>query len=223
MRRLHECQKEIIQAKYVLFHSPSPSSSEPDPPPNESRSVGDVVQGLHGSKYQFADSGSTSLEGQQFAKSLYTSGNYQGDKSSIDSTLENEPLPKWAIQWQEQFIPPASAPDLQVVMYAKDDNSATPLPSATISIQNDERTWEKFYTFVLLLSGREQKIDASYLIQVTPRMGMLAPRGTASNNKDFSDTVELYIQGKVAVDLDASESLWLLVGTEAEQWVYQLT
>ena len=231
MRR-HQCPSIATRPSLLGTKAPqargsplfqSSSSPEEQNTPTSSRSVGDVVKGLHGSKYQFQQGGGSSLEGQQFAESLYSSGNYEGDKSSIESTLQNEPLPQWAIRWQETFVPPTDA--LQLAVLWKDGGTSPPPPPAAIGIQNDERSWETFYTFVLLVNDQQKKMDASYLVQVTPRMGMLAPRGTAtSGGSDFTDAVELQVQGKVACDLDttATETMWLLVGTEAEKWVYQL-
>jgi hypothetical protein len=206
--------KQIVAASSRLRSTASPE----DPDTTSSRSVGDVVQGLHGSKYQFQESGSSSLEGQRFAESLYASGMYQGDRRRIESTLKNEPIPNWAIQWQERFTPRENAPQLKVVVVSKDETASS--PTTTVQIRNDERSWEKFYTFVMLVDDDHTKLDASYLIKVSPKLGMLAPRGTITD--EFSETVELQIQAKVAADLAASETLWLLVGTEAEKWVYRL-
>ena len=105
---------------------------------------------------------------------------------------------------------------------------ATATATTTIQIQNEERSWEKFYSFVLLCDDDQKKIDASYLVLVSPRMGILAPRGTgtgsspaASSSADFSDAIELRVSGMI-VDTSAAGKLWLLVGTEAEKWVYKL-
>jgi hypothetical protein len=197
----------------------------------QQRSIGDVVQGLHGSKYQFSTASSTSYEGQQFAQSGYTSGNYGGDKSSVLTTLQKQPLPDWTIEWQKQFV--SSSLPLQQ-RYIEIDQLPT-----TITIQNDERTWEPFYTFVLLIEQadnntimRKIALDASYLIHVTPRIGILAPRGKSSSTStsdvdSFSDTIQLHVEQKQQQVLSSSmspssSSLWMLVGTEAEKWIYEI-
>jgi hypothetical protein len=188
-----------------------------------SRSIGDVVQGLHGSKYQFQQPSSSiiSFEGQQFAETGYSSGNYQGDASAIEASMKQEPLPRWAIQWQQTFVPQQQQQQQQVV-----ELEVLSLAPQTLSIQNQERSWEKFYTFVLLREGDDARtccMDASYLVPVTPKMGMLAPRGNHQGRKDgtFADTAQLQVTLKIN-DPDAAGKLWLLVGTEAEKWVYKL-
>jgi hypothetical protein len=149
-----------------------------------SRSIGDVVQGLHGSKYQFQEPSSSiiSFEGQQFAETGYSSGNYQGDASAIEASMKQEPLPRWAIQWQQTFVPQQQQQQQQQVV----ELEVHSLAPQTVSIQNQERSWEKFYTFVLLREGDDARtccMDASYLVPVTPKMGMLAPREIIRDKK----------------------------------------
>ncbi|KAG7362901.1 hypothetical protein IV203_026261 [Nitzschia inconspicua] len=213
------------QVSPILSASSSNSSNNNDnanrdrPTIVPSRSVGDVVQGLHGSKYQFQN---FPFEGQQFAETGYTSGNYQGDPSAVQASMAQEPLPEWAIRWQQTFVPPKGAMELNVFLQQQQQQQQEPI---TISIRNDERSWEKFYTFVLWREEEEEgvgtpcSIDASYLIKVTPKLGMLAPRG--SRDANFSDTVPLQVSAKIN-DPEAVGKLWLLVGTEAEKWVYKL-
>lgn len=76
-----------------------------------------------------------------------------------------------------------------------------------VEIQNDERSWEKYYAFAV---G-----DDAGSVAVEPRVGMLAPRGGANN---FSDKSQLKVQGNIGSQGNA----WLVVGTEAEKWTYKL-
>jgi hypothetical protein len=215
---------------------PSQQSQQPQ---QQKRSVGDVVQGLHGSKYQFqqlAQENKSLLgyEGQQFANEGYVSGHYPGDKTSILHSLQNEPLPDWAIAWQQQFRPvllQSHGSELRV----GNGSSSQGQPGVSITIQNEERSWEKFYTFVLLVEDEPTTgetainnkspmvIDASYVVRVEPRMGILAPRGKRSEDDgSFSDSVQLRICMTNNADPETAGKLWLLVGTEAERRVYKV-
>jgi hypothetical protein len=57
----------------------------------EQRSIGDVVQDLHGGKYQFGDAG-MNVEGQQFAGMGYSTGEIQLDNYEI------EPIPHLGLE-----------------------------------------------------------------------------------------------------------------------------
>lgn len=188
-------------------------------------SIGDVVQGLHGSKYQFQQY--PNYEGRQFAESGYSSGKYQGDAVAVQTTMSQEPLPDWAIRWQQNFEVPKEGLGSARKLKVFSANVDSPI---TLTIRNDERSWEKFYTFVLMWEeeeggGKRQSVDASYLIRVTPTLGMLAPRGKSGGGGEagqtFSDTANLQVTATIE-DPEASGKLWLLVGTEAERWVYKL-
>jgi hypothetical protein len=157
--------------------------------PQDSRSIGEVVQGLHGSKYQFSAAG-TNFEGQQFAEIGYSSDEIEEDN------YEDEPIPNWALKRRAQ-TPPEGCPELQL----------GPNGETSVEISNDERSWEKYYGFVI---G-----DASPSYSIEPRVSMLAPRGGANN---FSDTATIKISGNV----DAGGESWLLLCTEAETWLYRL-
>lgn len=94
----------------------------------EPRAIGDVVQGLHGSKYQFNDAG-ISFEGQQFAEMGYSSGAVQADN------FENSPIPNWVLRLKE-VAPPNNALELFLV------------DKAEVKIRNKERFWEMYYAFI---------------------------------------------------------------------------
>ena len=73
---------------------------------SNAKSIGDVVQNLHGGKYQFSETqylAGSSLIGQQFAESLYSSsseGEHDEGIIGIDDDDDTE-LPKWAIRLQD--------------------------------------------------------------------------------------------------------------------------
>lgn len=168
-------------------------------PEDATRSIGDVVQGLHGGKYQFDEASPISFEGRQFAEMSYSSG------SSIkEDNFEDEPLPKWALRLKEMapldVLPSKIAGEVIV-----DDAQ-----SGTIKIQNDERSWEKYYAFVV---G-----DQASSFVVNPFVGMLAPRGGAN---EFSDSAVLEISA-AEVGCAVASSTFVVVGTEAETWTYQI-
>lgn len=161
---------------------------------DEKRAIGDVVQGLHGSKYQFNDAG-INFEGQQFAETGYSSG-----QEVQDDTYENEPIPKWALKMKELSLPPNAPP-----LVMKEG-------MATIEVQNAERSWEMFYAFVV--GPLAESITAR------PWVGQLAPRGGINQ---FSDTVVIQIGGSQTSAGGSSENdSWLVVGTEADKWFYKL-
>ena len=162
------------------------------------RAIGDVVQGLHGSKYQFNDAAGITFEGQQFAEMGYSSG----DQVHIDN-YENEPIPQWALKLKE-MTPPIQATGRELVL--GDDNKIT------VEIQNDERSWEMYYAFVIGPSAET--------IKVQPWVGQLAPRGGANH---FSDSAVLDVSSR-ATDNNVllGEGNFLIVGTEADKWLYKL-
>jgi hypothetical protein len=184
------------------------------------RAVGDVVQGLHGGKYQFSDVTTfpSSYEGHQFAQNGYGATTLESSEYNVCGN--HEPLPNWAKRLLELPLPNQS-PELDVL--ASDQ---------TIHIQNDERTWETYYAFVI---G-----PLSATIVVEPNVGQLAPRGGVH---PFSDAAQLTVTNLVdraerattevtlsppkpdtstGANMVGGES-YLVVGTEAERWFYRLT
>jgi hypothetical protein len=61
------------------------------------RSIGNIVQGLHGSKYQFASPG-INYKGQQFAEMGYSSGEMQQDN------YDDKPMHNWALKLQQSAM-----------------------------------------------------------------------------------------------------------------------
>jgi hypothetical protein len=183
---------EAFQIRSLL---PRPETCLFSDSPEQPQSIGDVVQGLHGSKYQFNDAG-VSFEGQQFAEMGYSSGEV------VEENYEDEPIPTWALKLKA-LTPHENASELSIIGSAE-GAAALPVP-VVVDIKNDERSWEKFHAFIV---G-----DAGSLV-VEPRVGMLAPRGGANN---YSDTAQLRVTGA-----GNSGNVWLVVGTEAEKWTYKL-
>ena len=163
------------------------------------RSIGNVVQGLHGSKYQFGSAG-INYEGQQFAEMGYSSDLIEQDN------YDDDPMPNWALKLQ-QSVP---NDNLNCPQLALDSHGM-----ATVQVQNQERSWEKYYSFIV---GDD---DALSSITVEPRVGMLAPRGGVN---DFSDQAQLKLTVKATDNqpLAGNGNCWLLVGTEEESWFYKL-
>lgn len=167
------------------------------------RSIGDVVQGLHGSKYQFGDAG-INYEGQRFAEMSYASGDVVQEDN-----YEEEPIPNWAIRRleKEQSIQTRTTTFEEVIL----ENSRS---STSVTIQNDERSWEKYYGFVI---GKD---PSSY--EIKPKVGMLAPRGGSGG---FSDAATITVKcAKAPGDggHEEDDDAWLLLCTEAETWMYKL-
>merc|ERR550539_367683 len=111
--------------------------------------------------------------------------------------------------------------------------------SATITIRNDERTWEKFYAKIMIqkredgedgtrYTDNEQNDQQIFPFNVRPSSGDLAPRGGASNACDemnpYSDSATIQIIHNPYNNINSTPGCewWLLVGTEEEKWFYKL-
>lgn len=158
------------------------------------RSIGDVVQNLHGGKYRFDDPGINSI-GREFAESLYSS------ESDEDDTEAEMPRPQWADE-MVAFRPPTAT-----------------VSTGTVVIQNQERTWERFFT-KFVRTDRDAALEGESAttgicpMTVSPSQGLLAPRGGSGGR---SDSVELTVEG------DSLQGSWsLLVGTEEEKWHFEI-
>jgi len=199
--------------RFILYNSYQNQSNDED------RSIGDVVKNLHGGKYQFSDTqylAGNSLIGQEFAESLYSSGGV--DESNVD---EDEECQKWVLRLQdptEQSTKPTSG----TLMF---DEQHT---SHSITIKNDERSWEKYYAYILSTSSSH--IDVCPFRIISQTTGVLAPRGGASNlcgdESTYLDNAIISIEWRIGSSGDSGIAAndWLLVvGTEAEVWRYRLT
>mmetsp|Transcript_29972 Transcript_29972/g.50993 ORF Transcript_29972/g.50993 Transcript_29972/m.50993 type:complete len:149 (-) Transcript_29972:396-842(-) len=145
--------------------------------------------------------------GQQFAESLYGSGGIVESCSELEEELE-EDLPKWAMRLQN-FLDQSVKPVMTTLTF--DCETSTHV----ISIKNDERSWERYFAFVLN--------DDRRVFRVSLVTGSLAPRGGASNvcdeSKPYSDSAAISVEFSGERGVDAL----LVVGTEAEVWRYRLS
>ena len=184
-------------------------------------SVGDVVRNLHGGKYQFSDTqylAGRSLAGRQFAESLYSGDRDDGDDAG-DAEVPDA-LPRWAARLQnfgEQSVAPLTG------TLAFDHGRTT---RHAISIQNEERSWERYHAVVLP--------DGGGFAVASPATGTLAPRGGASHacdaSRPYSDRAAIAVEwtggeeeGAVVVPVTGGRERLLVVGTEAAAWRYRLS
>lgn len=215
---------------------------------NTQPSLGDYVQGVHGGKYQFEDAGGATFAGRQFAEALYSSDPNEGNlEESTTNGDSNEPLPSWVQKMGTSaklgpLVPLQHFPILSLCW-------STPTATTTVSIRNDERSWEFFYSKIVVVGidglvvdaesilchdqqqqqqQQEQQQDPQRIVlQVTPANGQLAPRGGSSNicdpTKPYSDTAEIQISANSErIMPNEDTTLLLVIGTEAEIWKYWL-
>lgn len=178
---------------------------------NEKLAVSDYVKGVHGGKYQFegATMSGMSFAGAEFADSLYSSGATIMQKQEA----EEEELPKWA----QCMRPPASM----------DLNHGILRAGESALVNNEERTWERFYAFVMSSSTNDAFSVSACPFDASPITGHLAPKGGATNvcdeNDPYSDSARItVIMDKSKDVLVADEQWWLVVGTEETKWYYVL-
>ena len=208
------CKSAAAMTSLYNYHNSDPEAESDIMNDGSSTSIGDVVQNLHGGKYQFSETqylAGSSMAGQQFAESLYSGGNDGSILGEFDN--EDEELPKWALRLQDMSVQ-STKTILDTLTF---DSMHT---SHTITIKNDERSWEIYHAFILPNNG-------SGVFRVSPSTGSLAPRGGASNvcdeTKPYSDTVDICIECTREGVGGGEENLWLfIVGTEAEAWRYCL-
>lgn len=216
MRHAAGSRRDRTTSQDVLLRSTNYESSSSDDQSfdttsSPSTSIGDITQNLHGGKYQFSETqylAGGSLMGQQFAESLYSSCN---EEEGVEE--EDDELPKWALIMQQ----PDEHEGKQLAGSMTFSECAK---SHTISITNDERSWEKYYSFVLPNTFQQS-------FRISSMRGILAPRGGASNacdaSKPYSDSAHITVEliGDDHASIVGGEVL-LVVGTEAEIWRYEL-
>lgn len=182
-----------------------------------SKSIADYTLGLHGGKYQFGEAAAFSAVGQEFAASLYSSGDDETSSQPVDYAAEE--IPAWAVRMSELTAK-------CLTMYGA---TIQELPhNRKVTITNDEMTWEKFYGFIVprqepqeasVVAGNDEASSSGATTTaaeattatsaVQPWVGMLSPRGGQA-------TLRVSV---VPVTLEPS---WLVVGTETERWIYLL-
>jgi hypothetical protein len=177
-----------------------------------SASVGDYVKGVHGGKYQFSAAG-INAEGQDFAASGYASSPVEDE----DMMRSDHKLPRWAqrlgtnVQELEQRA-------LLLGIF----------PPTSVTIQNQERTWEPFYVKIMRVVDGTSAVDilsSGGPFRTAPTRGKLAPLGGAHNPYKPQDpyrdaeTIQISVDDGYAGD---SSSYFLVIGTEEEQWVFRI-
>ena len=217
-------------ASYQEETTTTPSSSSSSS--SSAISIGDVVQSLHGGKYQFNSNhqyslAGSSMMGQQFAASLYSSDNSNSNNNSYtneEGVLQDEeglgsgkeePLPKWVRRLKDPKYHNIGN-KLSITETLRFDNTDT---INTISIANEERSWEKYHVFLLRFKGDNDDdydddddsvgddsvgedydavVPPSKLFRISPTFGHLAPRGGASNvcdeSKPYSDSACITVE-----------------------------
>ena len=222
------------------------------------RSISDVVGGLHGGKYQFdsnynndgvGDNNAVAFSGTGSAFLLDDEDYYSFNKEEEEEGEEEEEhVPNWVTHnmepnfsnYKELIVPTNSNPMDGMIYFS------------SITIKNDERTWEKFYTKIITINDINSTNTTTtttkignIVVTVQPKSGFLAPRGGTSNvcdiNKPYSDKATIRIiqqnnnknnsnnnqkQHVVVTTADNiknnNNELWLVVGTEEEKWSYKL-
>eukprot|EP00578_Thalassiosira_sp_NH16_P030772 CAMPEP_0181081938 /NCGR_PEP_ID=MMETSP1071-20121207/3360_1 /TAXON_ID=35127 /ORGANISM="Thalassiosira sp., Strain NH16" /LENGTH=224 /DNA_ID=CAMNT_0023163501 /DNA_START=224 /DNA_END=898 /DNA_ORIENTATION=+ len=199
--------------------------------PSLSTTIGDVVQNLHGGKYQFSETqylAGSSVMGRQFAESLYSSGGSADNEQSADVIHDGEELPRWAMRLQDP-MEQGSEPFLGTLAFDEELD----VLHRTISIKNDERSWERYYAFILVNVDDDNagvRHGDGCPFRASPATGTLAPRGGASNacdeSRPYSDSATISVEriGEEKAAVAEDERRWMLiVGTEAEVWRYRLS
>ncbi len=199
---------------------------------SKKKSIGELTQNLHGGKYQFSDTqylSGNSIIGQEFAESLYSSSSSGGGSGSCmdnndEDFIDNEEIPKWAMRLQQRTE--HKGRQLTGTLTFTSSNNVH-----TITIKNEERSWEQYFAYILRSSDNNNSIAATAsedLFQLSSVRGHLAPRGGASNacdaSKPYLDSADIRIE--FVGDPQAAvkdEELLLVVGTEAEVWRWQLS
>lgn len=218
--------KIAIATTRLNSSSSSNSNNNSDSDSDDYRSIGEVVGGLHGGKYQFNDNSGNDYN-------YDYAGYYTSQNSCSDQDDERPPkeIPNWALQMSMSPSESASASALRHPEIINVPSNSNPMDgmiySASVEIQNQERTWEEFHAKLVmkLSNGEYVEIDngasssgpispissssseatriARPRIPVTlqPRSGSLAPRGGASNacdaSKPYSDRVQIrVVQGQ---------------------------
>jgi len=209
----------LVHTLTLLKNSNSDSSDESP----RYRSIAEVVGGLHGGKYQF-DGGLSIGYG-----SLDPSFSGQGSCNEFDTLIEDDEndIPSWV---QRMQIPAnSSTQDYKELLVPSNSNPMDGMVySVSITIKNDERTWEKFYAKILCTEDESMVDNVDNVpFYVKPRNGYLAPRGGASNacdeSKPYPDSATLRVfHNNNAETLLNNQQWWLVVGTEEEKWYYKL-
>jgi hypothetical protein len=192
----------------------------------QQRSVGDVVQNLHGGKYQFDNNNLSglSLIGQQFAESMYSSTTTDDSVDQTDENLfDNNDLPKWVQKLGSNLLTTNNATSQITNLDGIIDFFHDDLTPKSIQIQNMERTWERYYTKIIVLNENnifiqlQQNENCNF--DIVGQQGLLAPRGSVGDG--ISDTATIIIR-PLQQPNNLNLSCWVVIGTEEATWYYKL-
>jgi hypothetical protein len=188
----------------------------------QQRSIGDVVKNLHGGKYQFDNKSGLGMIGQQFAESMYAC---TPDNSMLQHTEEkvfdDTNLPKW-VHRLGSTVPKQISGTINFSIQDLESSS-----SQIIQIHNEERTWERYYSKIIMSPGSdninelEWDIHYNYFTILVGQQGMLAPRGGVSGISDTATIIVRPVQNFQYESYQLRE-YWLIVGTEEANWCYNL-
>ena len=168
------------------------------------RSIGDVVKGVHGGKYQFSSGGFEAFAGREFAAALYESAS---GPDAVGSE-EDAPWPKWATELRRpRGATVGEAADEEVEVVPLQDGTAT------VRVINVFLSWDRFYATIW------HEEDGGRF-EASPTCGDLAPRGGANNVCD--ETRPYLDHAVITVRARQPGAGTLLVRTEEEQWVFRL-
>lgn len=202
------------------------------PNDDDYRSISDVVGGLHGGKYQFSDpTGIPSFGGADAFSGFGSSGSCTDD---LDDNNKHADLPNWALKMEPMDILDGQPEIISVPSNSNPMDGMTYF--ASFVIKNQEMTWEPFFVKILVREkdGTFTKVDNDFPVSAKPKSGSLAPRGGSSNACDAS---QIYSDSAVIKVLQNNRSIgsfttvdgvdniceiWIVAGTEEEQWSYQL-
>ena len=177
--------------------------ADPDATRDSSKSVGDVVKGVHGGKYQFSSGGFEAFAGGEFAEALAASSS-----TEVEDANDAEPWPSWATELKK------NGGNVETV--SLDANGI-----ARLRVTNIYRSWEVFYASFLDAAAED-------VFEISPTKGHLAPRGGANNvcdeSKPYSDSVELTVRmrGGDGGQRDGPCVCGVVVRTEENSWLFQL-
>lgn len=216
-------QLPFIHSNVALRSSPKDTKDENN---KAYRSISDVVGGLHGGKYQFGGPAQIPSYG----------ADAFGGVGSMDSNTEDDlgyeddqpmDLPNWALKME-----PTDTLDgpLKVLSVPSNSNPMDGMTYfASFVIQNQERTWEPFFVKVFLREPDgtfiNVRMDQDFPVVARPKSGVLAPRGGSSDRAEIQVMQDKPSTGSTPTTVDGLEPLgevWIVAGTEEEQWSYQL-
>ena len=186
-----------------------------------SKSIDDYVLNVHGGKYRFDDPSSIgSAAGQDFAQSLYSSSStIEADIAAAEeeqrAAADYNRWPNWA----KRMVTNKDRIKASIENAVEVSESNSP---AVVTIHNQYRTWEPYYARIVRFDANTDEIDIDpatcpYMIIATH--GKLAPNGGVDG---YSDSASISVQTAQREQKEEGESWFLVVGTEEEQWYYQL-